>query len=127
MATDTGKMEYAVFNTAFGKLLDSHVGNEVAITIEPWKSTTSNPQYKYYYGVVLELIFNHTGMDKESLDAILKSKFCYEWETLGGELVKRPISKTRLTTEQFSAFLEQVVRWAAEFLDLVIPDPNEAE
>ena len=106
---------------------DNAIDKVVAVTIEKWKPTTSNPQFRYYYGVVLELIAKETGMDKESLDSILKSKFLYEYTMLGDSLEKCTISKTRVTTTQFNEFLNQVVCWAAEFLGLVIPEPNEAE
>ena len=103
------------------------ISGDVAVIVENWKPTTSNPQFRYYYGVVLELITKETGMDKESLDSILKSKFLYEYTMLGNNLEKCTISKTRVTTTQFNEFLNQVVCWAAEFLGLVIPEPNEAE
>ena len=112
---------------SFDMAMTKFKGQDIAVTIEKWKPTTSNPQFRYYYGVVLELIAKETGMDKESLDSILKSKFLYEYTMLGDNLEKCTISKTRVTTTQFNEFLNQVVCWAAEFLGLVIPEPNEAE
>ena len=112
----------------FTEAIESLKGKgQLAITIEPWKSTTSNPQFRYYYGVVLPLISKQTGHSKDTLDAILKSRFLYEYVQVGNVVEKIPLSKTAITTTQFAEFLEEVICWAAEFLDLVIPEPEEAE
>ena len=107
--------------------LATYKDKEIAVTVTPWKSTTSTPQFRYYYGVVLELIAEETGIDKDSLDTILKSKFLYEYTLIGGVAEKRPLSKTEVTTDIFCKYVDEVVRWAQKFLALVIPEPNEAE
>jgi len=100
------------------------LGPDLAITIDRWRPNTSTRQYAYYYGIVLPMISDHTGHSTEELDLILKHKFLYEWTELGSELVRKVISKTRVTTEQFSTYLEEVIRWAATELNVVIPDPS---
>jgi hypothetical protein len=118
---------FAFDSKGFVAYLESLKPNTVSVTVEKWKDTPSHPQFKYYYGVVLGLIAEETGMDCDTLDAILKQKFLYKYEQLNGEAVKRPLSKTEVTTERFCQYVDQVVEWSREFLNLVIPQPNTAE
>ena len=89
--------------------------------------TTSNPQYRYYYGVILQKISDKTNTDKDSLDIILRGKFSYEYIQIGKILEKRLIPKKELSTQEFNEYLEQVVQWAEGQLDLVIPEPQKVE
>ncbi len=38
-----------------------------------------------------------------------------------------PASTTRLTVEEFAAYIDKVKVWAAQFLGLSIPEPGEVE
>jgi hypothetical protein len=93
------------------------------VTVKEWKPYTSNDQYGYYYGVVLPIISDEVGHSVEELDVILKNKFLYEYVKIGEELIKKPRSKTAVTTLEFSKYIEEVVRWAATVLSVIIPDP----
>jgi hypothetical protein len=44
----------------------------------------------------------------------------------GGEVLEFSRSTTDLTKEQFSEYLEDIWRWSAEFLSVVIPNPGES-
>lgn len=103
-------------------------GREVAVVVTRWTRTTSNPQYAYYYGVVLKLLSDHTGFTRDEMDDILKDMFLYEYATLpSGQLIRKKISKTVVTTKEFAEFIEEVKRWASIELGVVIPDPDEVE
>ena len=55
-------------------------------------------------------------------DMFLKVKLINE-ET--GEMRERIKSTTELTKEQFNVYLEEIWQWAAEYLSITIPAPNE--
>lgn len=91
----------------------------------------SNPQNRYYFGLVIPLIQKGikdlgTELTKEEVHDFLKSKFNLI-EVVNkntGEYELFPQSTTRLTKETFSEFIEKIQRWSAEFLSMEIPDPG---
>jgi len=84
----------------------------------------SLPQNRYYWGVVIPYICEETGMDKDKIHFALKEKFLARRDKATGlKIVK---STTELTIEQFRLYLDLIQRWAAEFLSVTIPDPNQA-
>jgi len=80
-----------------------------------WVSTTrSNPQNKYYFGVVVDMISEETGNEPEETHELLKLKFL------------KPMGKantTQLDTREFNLYIEKIQRWAAIELGCIIPDP----
>lgn len=80
-----------------------------------WVSTTrSNPQNKYYFGVIVDMISQETGNEPEETHELLKLKFL------------KPMGKqntTQLDTREFNLYIEKIQRWAAQELSMVIPDP----
>lgn len=97
--------------------------------------TRSNQQNRYYFGIVVPLIQKGikdlgTELTKEETHEFLKAKFNADEiqvvDKNSGELLYESIPKstTRLNKEDFSAYTEQIQRWAAEFLSIIIPDPG---
>ena len=82
-----------------------------------WVSTTrSNPQNKYYFGVIVDMISQETGNEPEETHELLKLKFL---KTMGKQ------NTTQLDTREFNLYIEKIQRWASITLNMVIPDPNE--
>jgi hypothetical protein len=52
----------------------------------------------------------------------LKTKFTNE---SSGEVVERIRSTTELTKAEFNEYLEDIKMWAAQYLGVAIPDPNQ--
>jgi hypothetical protein len=113
---------------AFNKLADG----QYRLILEPHR-VRSLDQNAYYWGVVVPLVqrgLYATGDSsiKTELDAhnAMKEQFLaqhiVESETLT-LLEKRKLTTTTLNTMQFNAYLEGIKQWAAEYLNLVIPDP----
>ena len=106
-------------------------GKRVEVTVRPESKQRTNPQNKYYWGVVLRLISEETGYDTEELHNIFKGMFLREAAeiTKGDKRVVIPyIKSTRdLDTKEFDEYIEKIKRWAAMELSLYIPDPNEVE
>ena len=81
----------------------------------------SNPQNKWYRGVVLEMISEETGHDPDDLHELFKYKFNSS-EVMGKRVGKTTVN---LTVKEFTEYVENIRRWAAEFLSMNIPDPDE--
>jgi hypothetical protein len=106
----------------FSTYLLSLEGKRVTVTVEKEKRKRSNQQNKYYWGVILQLIAEHTGEDPENLHEVLKAHFAPK-HVVGNIVI--PSATRYLDTIDFSLFVEKVVRWAGEELQIVIPAPGE--
>lgn len=90
----------------------------------------SNNQNRYYWGVVVKLICDHTGYSADEIHEILKYKFLsYPITLLAKEKEELYVatSTTKLDTKQFEDYLSRVREWASIKLGVFIPQPNEAE
>lgn len=90
----------------------------------------SMPQNSYYWGVVIEIISEHTGYPKHEVHEILKNKFLSKIVWLDKKAGKKEMvlvsrSTSDLTTKQFENFLSEVRTWASAELGCYIPEPNE--
>jgi len=99
------------------------IGQRVEVIIRKPRTKRSDVQNSYYWGVVIELLSKELGYDKDEMHEILKYKFLQS-NAMGMPYVK---STTKLSTGEFEDYLEKIRRWAAEFLNINIPLPNECE
>lgn len=107
---------------SFHEYVAEFSGQRVEVIIRKPKTSRSTLQNSYYFGVVVELLANELGYEKDEIHEILKYKFLQS-HAMGMPYVK---STTKLSTGEFEDYLSKIKRWAAEFLNIVIPDPNEA-
>lgn len=91
----------------------------------------SNPQNRYYWGLVVPLIQQGikdlgTEITKEECHEFLKARFNSQElvNTETAECVNIPRSTTALNKEQFSEYIEKIQIFAAEFLSIEIPSPG---
>ncbi len=107
---------------------------DLAVTIEVKvkKYRRSNEFNNYYWGVVVAMIVERLrelghDIDRDLAHEFLKGRFLYSELTdpSTGEVLKIPKKTSELATEEFKDYLEHVKQFAAETLDLYIPDPNE--
>ena len=98
------------------------IGQRVEVIIRKPKTSRSTLQNSYYFGVVVEILAKELGYDKDEIHEILKYKFLQS-NAMGMPYIK---STTKLSTGEFEEYLSKIKQWAAEFLHIVIPDPNEA-
>lgn len=105
---------------------------KISLTIEKWRKTRSQEQNRYYWGVMVEAVklgLNDVGykMTTEATHELLKYKFLIKElvneET--GEILNTIGSTTGLSTSEFMEFVAEVQRWAAEYLNINIPNPGE--
>lgn len=89
------------------------------------KSPRSTKQNRAYFGLVVKMIGDHLGYDKEEMHHALAMHFLgYDVIDIGGVNVKVPKSTKLLSTVEFNEYVEKVQRWAAEQHSIVIPDPE---
>lgn len=98
------------------------------------KRKRSLPQNSYYWMILTEYIqpglyeagWREIKTKEDAHDFVrglfLKSKSVNE---ISGETVERIKSTTELTTSQFSEYLDEIAQWAAEYLSIQIPSPNQ--
>ena len=97
----------------------------------------TNPQNRYYRGVVVEMItiaINELGndFDNETVHEYLKSLFLKKTKEIinkeSGEvtIIEYIQSTTKLTTIEFESYIESCKRYAAETFNLFIPDADRA-
>ena len=101
-------------------------GQEVDVVVRKKRNQRTIRQCRYYFGVVLKLISDHTGYEVEELHEGFKLKYLGTEEGPHGLMIPR--STTKLSTKEFiDIYTEPIKRWAAEFLCLRIPDPGEVD
>ncbi len=94
----------------------------------------SLPQNNYYWGVVVPLIragLYEAGFDEvrtnDQAHAVIK-RYHLKNEVVStstGHILEQDGSTTELTPVGFNEFIERVAKWAAEYLGIVIPSPND--
>lgn len=107
-------------------------GKDVEITICKKRRTRSIPLNRYWWGVVVHLIrerFEELGNEcsKEDVHEFLKLRYHYKEfvDEKTGEVIKLPLTTTRMTNTEFMELIEKVKEFAASVLDIYIPEPNE--
>lgn len=100
-------------------------GQLVMVTAEKMRKHRTDDQNRYYRGVVLKMVADHSGYcGQEELEALhyeMRRRFLPNRGRLN-----IPVSTTALDTVEMTEYIENIRRWAAEELQLYIPDPNEA-
>lgn len=100
----------------------------------PFSKQRSSPQNSYYWGVVIEVLANHSeiGYTKDEWHEILKHKFLRItlWIPKKDGIKEMSVitkTTTKLTTKDFEEYLSQIRSWASQDLGCFIPEPNEME
>jgi len=101
-------------------------GKEIELTVRQKKKQRSNDANRYYWGVIVEIISEHIGYDREETHFNLKLKFASQPDAEKDGMV-RAKSTADMDTKEFSQYCDSIKRWAAEFLGVYIPDPGECE
>ena len=83
-------------------------------------------QNRYYWGVILATLSEWSGHEPEEFHDFFKESWLHPVTRElpnGNEMTAIPTT-TALTVEQFSEYVDRVVRWAAE-QGVHVPDANE--
>ncbi len=123
----SGKVENGKVRLDDKKKFDEYVktleSKKIQIQIRKYKTSRSDQQNRYYWGVVVKILSDSFGYTPEEMHEALK------WQFLRKKGVKIPtvISTTKLTTTQFKNYTEKIQRWASMEYGVMIPDPSEVE
>lgn len=104
---------------------------QLSVRVHKKGAKRSNQQNRYLWGVVIEevrlgLLNIGYEMTAEETHFFLKSKFNpIEFPNKEGEAIQLPGTTTNLTKTQFGEYIEKIGQWAAEYLGIRIPQPNE--
>lgn len=118
------------------EMLDSFPDGDVIGVFKKPRKMRSNGQNSYYHGIVIPEVLEGlitAGFEPESLNHdivhdMLRHKFLTEdlpSPEFSGEFISIVRSTTSLTTTEFMSYIEAIQRWSAEFLNHIIPSPNE--
>ncbi len=126
--TDEGMLVLAD-PSAWRGTLARHRGFQVWVTVRRQQHMRSPQANKFYWAVVVDSVASYIGESAEETHELLKAQFLPRRpiELLDGRELEMPPSTTRLSTEEFSAYVKHVRVWAAQFLGLSIPDAGEVE
>jgi hypothetical protein len=115
-------------------IIRSYEGKEVDITIERAKKKRSNQQNRWFHGVAIPIIRTRL------LDLGWNEALSFEWtkdfikanclvvefvNEKTGEVLKGIGKTSDLSTIEFTELKERVQQYAAETLDIQVPDPGE--
>lgn len=98
------------------------------------KKIRSIPQNKYYRALIkivvarmYELGHEKDLVDEDSIHDFFKTKFNYHSiiNEKTGEYDKIPVTTTKLSTTDFMAYIENIKRWCAEWIDIKLPEPDQ--
>jgi hypothetical protein len=89
------------------------------------KPSRTAPQRKYYFGVIVSLLADHTGFTRDEMNEELKFKFNKKskqrpdgsWLVYGGSIENEKVSECE-------RIFEEIRLWAFEYMNLVIPLPE---
>lgn len=110
---------------ALRKALAKFAG-QVVVIVRPVERFRSKAQNKYYWGVVIPAILKHPKFREwtdEQLHDGIKEKFLSRLDPGTGLMLVG--STANLSPSEFSTLKDEIQLWAAEALDLYVPDPNE--
>lgn len=110
-------------------LLDPRWALEV--TVRRRKATRSVRANRYWWGICVQLVAEHTGYTPEEIHDIAKQMFLPKTLAVNdgnGEIKGEFViggSTRKLNTAEFAEFVERFKQWAATTLDVVIPDADK--
>ena len=103
--------------------LAKYEGKPVEVVVRRKKSRRSLNQNAAYWGIMVEILSEHTGFTREEVHEALKQKFASRLDEKTGFTIIE--STAKMDTFRFIKYYSDVQQWAAEFLNVFIPSPND--
>ena len=118
----------------FDKDLIQFEGKRIELTLAKAKKSRSNNQNRYYWGLVLPCAvagFRDAGNDTVTIEDahdFFKGRFLTEGKQIiiprTGEVFTVSKSTTVISTTEMMTYTEQIARFCAEMLNVIIPEPS---
>ncbi len=98
-------------------------GRFVEVIVRKQRTQRTSRQNRYYFGVVIPLIAEHCGYEKDEMHELLAMRFLRtDDDPITGSPRRKRTPQT--DTQEFADYLDSCIRFAAE-LGVVIPEPNQ--
>ena len=107
----------------FASFLQSMEGQRVEVTVRKKHRRRTDQQNRYYFGVVIPILADHTGYTSDEMHDALKVKFLGVPEK-GLMHIKSSALLSRL---EFKEYVDKISQWAARDLGVYIPLPDNME
>jgi hypothetical protein len=98
-------------------------GKRVLVDVAPYRKTRSAQQSRYYFGVVVAILGEDLGYQRDEMHAALAHKFLGSVDEQTG--LMRIRSTKDLSTVEFEEYMTRVREWAGQDLGILVPLPNE--
>jgi hypothetical protein len=121
VVTETGKLVLDA-PKVFRAYVARFIGEEVEVEVRKRRSKRSTEQNAYYWGVIIPPLAEHCGYTHDEMHEALKAKFLGQEDLSRGLL--RIGSTRKLSTAEFTDYIERVTVWAAGELGVVILPPE---
>lgn len=121
-----GKVEVSSYKI-FADDIAKCEGKEVEIVVLDKYKIRSEKQNRYYWGVVLKLISDHTGFEPEEVHQFFRKHLLTYEKKYKGKVYEFSKSTTELNWKDFSDYIEKIrayVRESEALKDVIIPDPD---
>ena len=105
----------------FDRYIQAMDGLEIDVLVRKHRKARSLNQNRFYWGVAIAMISEATGYEPEEAHDALKAMFLTDHVD---SALPRIRSSADLSTVEFNEYIEKIQRFAAEKLDLIIPDPE---
>ncbi len=93
-------------------------GQRIELTIRKERHIRSLSQNSLYWGVIIEILSGNFGYDKEEMHEALKFKFLKKH---GDTDLVTVGSTAKLSTAEFTNYIDEIIRWVATEYQIVIP------
>ena len=120
------------------QMIAAFKGKPIEVTVKRRSAKHSDAQRGYYWACVIPALvhgFNDLGTpmqpgNKDHLETVhefCKAQFLKGREvfTATGEAIYFPASTSDLNKDDFGRYIDEIARWAAEYLNINIPAPGE--
>lgn len=103
------------------------IHGRVQVIVRKPQKIRSIRQNNYLFGVVYAMMEKENGNTKSEWHEAMKMLFNRKMIQAGKYMIEIPDTSTTMTTREFSEFVENIRRFAAEELNISIPDPSEVD
>jgi len=120
------------FNPRHLKMIEDAVKEEynyskrtVNVYIAQVTETRTLTQNRYYWAL-MQMISDETGDHRNDVHKFMKAKFLgTEKVTIAGFEQEAEATTRDLTTKTMTEYIDNIIQWAEEFLNITLPRPNE--
>ena len=109
--------------SSFNRYLITLEGKRVTCEVKRFVKKRTDPQNKFYWAVVVDILSKELGYEKEEIHLMLRERFLRIHDERHPDFVIAK-STTKLNTQEFNEYIEAIQRWAAQELQIYIPDPT---